>query len=114
VSFQAIDDALSQRRLAREDSKSLIIKRSIPQEIKMLQKIQRTAFDELVAFIKGDDTIAHDPESGATLYKSDGQYVLVVQDTPYHRRYHWSRRTIQSDEAAIQRAQKVIERQAAQ
>ena len=73
----------------------------------MLQEIQRTDFEELIAFVKGDISIARDEETGATLYKTDGQYVLIISEEPYQRS-HWSRRTVQSDEDAVQRAQKVL------
>lgn len=73
----------------------------------MLQKIQRTDTEELVAFLKRDDTIARDSASGATLHKSDGQYVLIIPSVD--RPSRWSRRIVQSDEEALERAQKILE-----
>lgn len=76
----------------------------------MLQKIQRDDFETLVAHLKGDDTIACDPETGATLHKSDGQYSLIISRNPY-KRAHWSRRTVHSDQDAIQLAQKRLDKE---
>ncbi len=75
----------------------------------MLEKIQRTDFEELVAFIKGDTSIARDQETGALLYKYERVYVLIITREP-HRCSRWSRSAVRSDEEAIRRAQKVLDR----
>lgn len=81
----------------------------------MLEPIARgtpqTGEEILAAMLSRDDSIARCEESGATLLKSDGQYVLKVPDGQgEHLFRRWSRRSVRSDEEALEKANKALSR----
>jgi len=54
------------------------------------------------------DAIAFCPQTGANLIRSHAQYVLIARSDTVYR--CWSRRKVKSDQDAIARAKKALER----
>lgn len=76
----------------------------------MLQPIPEptTKEEKIYRWLARDDSIARCPESGAKLCKSRRQYTLVIPESYTTR--HWSRRKVASDQEAIERANKSLEK----
>lgn len=75
--------------------------------LEAVDQTKPTTMDDLAAALfSSRDIIARCPETGAKLTKSRGQYTLVLEE-PYTTR-HWSRRSVHSDQDAIERANKSL------